>query len=295
MSDAVSMMNEAAERIEPLLSKVFPEDLSSDITVKAAYYSLLAGGKRIRPTFMYQVTKMLGKDLSSVDVFACALEMIHTYSLIHDDLPAMDNDDLRRGNPTCHIKFGEDIAILAGDALLNRAFELLFKASFSSENALSAAYNICTLAGINGMIGGQSIDVSSEGKSISIDTLYTLQEKKTGALLEAAFVTPCILFGCDEKTTSLIRKLAGHVGLSFQISDDILDVTSSESDLGKTTGKDERDNKSTFVTMLGLEGARAKLDDEISSSYSILDSLKDMGYETDHIRPVIGFIAERNF
>ena len=295
MSDAISMMKDAAERIEPLLQKVFPEDLSTDITVKAAYYSLLAGGKRIRPCFMYQVTRMIGRELSQVDDFACALEMIHTYSLIHDDLPAMDNDDLRRGNPTCHKKFGEDIAILAGDALLNRAFELLFKASGAGDGALSAASNIASLAGICGMIGGQSIDVSSEGKNISLDTLYTLQEKKTGALIEAAFVTPCILFGCDEKTTSLIRKLAGHVGLSFQISDDILDVVSSEEDLGKTTGKDERDNKSTFVTLLGLDGARARLDEEISSSYSILDSLSDMGFETDHIRPLVGFIAERNF
>lgn len=293
--EASVFINEAIERVEPYLKKAFPESQASDITVQAAMYSLLGGGKRIRPCFMYQTAKMLGQDPDSVSVFACALEMIHTYSLIHDDLPALDNDDLRRGNPTCHKKFGEDIAVLAGDALLNRAFEILMNEALTDNRKLKAACEMARLAGISGMLGGQSIDVSSEGKQIDIDTLYILQEKKTGALIEAAFITPCILFDADQKVTDLVRFLAGHVGLSFQIRDDILDVISNEEELGKSTGKDLRDKKSTFVTMLGLEGAKEKLDEQIRSSYDILDDLSSGGLSADNIRPIISFIAERNF
>ena len=293
--EASVFINEAIERVEPYLKKAFPESQASDITVQAAMYSLLGGGKRIRPCFMYQTAKMLGQDPDSVSVFACALEMIHTYSLIHDDLPALDNDDLRRGNPTCHKKFGEDIAVLAGDALLNRAFEILMNEALTDNRKLNAACEMARLAGISGMLGGQSIDVSSEGKQIDIDTLYLLQEKKTGALIEAAFITPCILFDADQKVTDLVRSLAGHVGLSFQIRDDILDVISNEEELGKSTGKDLRDKKSTFVTMLGLEGAKEKLDEQIRSSYDILDDLSSGGLSADNIRPIISFIAERNF
>lgn len=293
--EASVFINEAIERVEPYLKKAFPESQASDITVQAAMYSLLGGGKRIRPCFMYQTAKMLGQDPDSVSVFACALEMIHTYSLIHDDLPALDNDDLRRGNPTCHKKFGEDIAVLAGDALLNRAFEILMNEALTDNRKLKAACEMARLAGISGMLGGQSIDVSSEGKQIDIDTLYLLQEKKTGALIEAAFITPCILFDADQKVTDLVRSLAGHVGLSFQIRDDILDVISNEEELGKSTGKDLRDKKSTFVTMLGLEGAKEKLDEQIRSSYDILDDLSSGGLSADNIRPIISFIAERNF
>ena len=293
--EASVFINEAIERVEPYLKKAFPESQASDITVQAAMYSLLGGGKRIRPCFMYQTAKMLGQDPDSVSVFACALEMIHTYSLIHDDLPALDDDDLRRGNPTCHKKFGEDIAVLAGDALLNRAFEILMNEALTDNRKLKAACEMARLAGISGMLGGQSIDVSSEGKQIDIDTLYLLQEKKTGALIEAAFITPCILFDADQKVTDLVRSLAGHVGLSFQIRDDILDVISNEEELGKSTGKDLRDKKSTFVTMLGLEGAKEKLDEQIRSSYDILDDLSSGGLSADNIRPIISFIAERNF
>ena len=293
--EASVFINEAIERVEPYLKKAFPESQASDITVQAAMYSLLGGGKRIRPCFMYQTAKMLGQDPDSVSVFACALEMIHTYSLIHDDLPALDNDDLRRGKPTCHKKFGEDIAVLAGDALLNRAFEILMNEALTDNRKLKAACEMARLAGISGMLGGQSIDVSSEGKQIDIDTLYLLQEKKTGALIEAAFITPCILFDADQKVTDLVRSLAGHVGLSFQIRDDILDVISNEEELGKSTGKDLRDKKSTFVTMLGLEGAKEKLDEQIRSSYDILDDLSSGGLSADNIRPIISFIAERNF
>ena len=293
--EASVFINEAIERVEPYLKKAFPESQASDITVQAAMYSLLGGGKRIRPCFMYQTAKMLGQDPDSVSVFACALEMIHTYSLIHDGLPALDDDDLRRGNPTCHKKFGEDIAVLAGDALLNRAFEILMNEALTDNRKLKAACEMARLAGISGMLGGQSIDVSSEGKQIDIDTLYLLQEKKTGALIEAAFITPCILFDADQKVTDLVRSLAGHVGLSFQIRDDILDVISNEEELGKSTGKDLRDKKSTFVTMLGLEGAKEKLDEQIRSSYDILDDLSSGGLSADNIRPIISFIAERNF
>ena len=286
------------------LESVFAKEQQEDITVKAAMYSLNAGGKRIRPLMMRLTALMTGctdSKMEDVLYYAATLEMIHTYSLIHDDLPAMDNDDLRRGKPTCHKVYGEGIATLAGDLLLNTACERLFKAALKEPGYLYASYFMCKNAGLEGMVGGQSIDLDSEGKTIDLDLLYELQRKKTGALIESAVVTPYYLINeLDElqantdKTACLLRKLAEHIGLSFQIRDDILDVESDPSVLGKNTGKDQRDSKATFVTLLGEEGAKDRLSEEIASAKTVLSELGKMGYDTDGYNVLVDYLEKRD-
>ncbi len=296
MATAKEIIESSIEWIETSLTDVFPESLKDDITVKASLYSLMAGGKRIRPCLMYVTALMLDCDTDEVLPFAKALEMIHTYSLIHDDLPAMDNDDLRRGKPTCHKAFGEGIALLAGDNLLNRAYEILFDACLSGDmRKIRAAGQIAAKAGICGMIGGQSIDLDSEGKTITLDTLYELQEKKTGALLSAACVTPCYLAGVAPDVQSIIQEFSEHLGLMFQIQDDILDVMADQEKLGKTVGKDERDGKATFVTLLGLEEAKNKLDEEVTGCKQMLRRLESFGYDTSDLETIVDFLAERDY
>ncbi len=302
MSDYLKFAEEVSCDIDPVLRAVFDDVSGDDITVKAGLYSLLAGGKRFRPTLMYMSADLLGIDRAMVRSYACALEMIHTYSLIHDDLPGMDNDDLRRGKPTCHVAFGEGIAVLAGDMLLNRAFEILTAEIIRSDaqqmkNAAVAANRMAYYSGIRGMLGGQSIDKSSEGKELSLDQLAVLQELKTGALIEAAITMPYYLRRGDDQTDLLLqlKKLAGHIGLAFQIKDDLLDVTSSPEVLGKSIGKDDRDDKSTFVTMLGVTEAKNRLDSEIDGCIAILDTLGKEGYDTYPLRSMIAFIAERDY
>jgi geranylgeranyl diphosphate synthase type II len=296
--------SETAKWLEPELGSVFTGKQKDDITVQAAMYSLNAGGKRLRPLMMRLTALMAGcseEKMADVLYYAATLEMIHTYSLIHDDLPAMDNDDLRRGKPTCHKVYGEGIATLAGDLLLNTACERLFKIAIAKPEYLYASYFMCRNAGLDGMVGGQSIDLDSEGKTIGLDLLYELQAKKTGALIESAVVTPYYLIkGMNEKqaeedvTAGLLRKLAGHIGLAFQIRDDILDVESDPSILGKNTGKDIRDSKATFVTLLGEQGAAEKLSCEIKAAMDVLSELEKAGYDTDGYRALTDYLEKRD-
>lgn len=296
--------SETAKWLEPELGSVFTGKQKDDITVQAAMYSLNAGGKRLRPLMMRLTALMAGcseEKMADVLYYAATLEMIHTYSLIHDDLPAMDNDDLRRGKPTCHKVYGEGIATLAGDLLLNTACERLFKIAIAKPEYLYASYFMCRNAGLEGMVGGQSIDLDSEGKTIGLDLLYELQAKKTGALIESAVVTPYYLIkGMNEKqaeedvTAGLLRKLAGHIGLAFQIRDDILDVESDPSILGKNTGKDLRDSKATFVTLLGEQGAAEKLSCEIKAAMDVLSELEKAGYDTDGYRALTDYLEKRD-
>ena len=295
MASFDELVKESNNWITPSLQKVFPDELSEDVTVKASMYSLMAGGKRLRPCLMYYSAILLGVDKDEVIDYATALEMIHTYSLIHDDLPCMDNDDLRRGKPTCHKVYGDGIAVLAGDNLLNRAHEILLNQAIKDSARARAALNVSNLAGINGMIGGQSIDITSEGKDIPLELLYELQRKKTGALIEAAITTPWYLSSKSEDVYTKLRSFAAHMGLAFQIKDDILDVESNAEELGKNVGKDERDNKSTFVTMLSLEGAKAKLNEEIISAKTILDEFSGLGMDVEALKTILGFFAERNY
>ena len=291
-------MIDANAWVTPQLEKVFAAFDSEDAVVKAASYSLFAGGKRMRPALMYAsavALKDYGVSAENVLPYAASLEMIHTYSLIHDDLPCMDDDDLRRGRPTCHKVYGEGIAVLAGDMLLNTAHEELLKLAMESSRAAKASYNVSHLAGIAGMIGGQSIDIESEGKKISLEKLHELQNKKTGALIEAAVTTPYYLSDADEDIFGALKDYALHLGLAFQIKDDILDVEADEAKLGKSTGKDERDDKSTFVTLLGLEGANAKLNEEENSCYKALDYLSSKNMDIILLKELTDFNLKRDY
>ena len=222
---------------------------------EAMRYSLLAGGKRIRPVLALSTARAIGVDPAGVLPLAAALELIHTYSLIHDDLPAMDDDDLRRGRPTCHVKFGEDVAILAGDALYAEAFRhLLEHQGGDPARVLAAARELAHATGVDGMVGGQYLDVADVASSP--DELRTLHELKTGRLIAASVACVLLLAGMDEAATIAYRRYAAELGVLFQIVDDILDVTGTDAALGKPHGSDERHGKRTYVTEFGLDGAR---------------------------------------
>lgn len=236
-----------------------PDCLQGDV-MRAMRYSAQNGGKRVRPILTLEFARLCGLDEESALPFACAVEMIHTYSLIHDDLPCMDNDDMRRGNPSCHIQFGEDTALLAGDGLLTLAFEVMLRRSDSRKipprNILAAAGILAADAGVDGMIGGQVIDLMSEGKQIDIETLRTMDRLKTGALIDAACRMGCVIAGGAKEQQEAAGLYAASLGLAFQIVDDILDVTSSTEVLGKPVGSDAENQKSTYVSLLGLDTCR---------------------------------------
>ena len=224
---------------------------------EAMRYSLFAGGKRLRPVLMWEACRACGGSWTDVEPFACALEMIHTYSLIHDDLPAMDNDDLRRGLPTNHIKFGEATAILAGDSLLNKAFEITASEKYAyPERALKAIAVLSEASGTEGMIGGQVLDLESENRSISPEELKRIHRLKTGALIRAACVIGGIIAGADDVELNALDVYAENLGIAFQIQDDILDVTGSEEELGKPIGSDKESGKNTYVSLYGLEESK---------------------------------------
>lgn len=242
--------------VEEHLMKFLDKDLTYQKDVlKSMKYSIKSGGKRLRPVLFMETIKLFGKNPLDYMAYACAIEMIHTYSLIHDDLPAMDDDSLRRGQPTNHIVFGEGMAILAGDSLLNYAFELLFEDMKDSinQNKAEAAYEIAKAAGMFGMIGGQVVDIDSEGKNIDIETMEFIHRHKTGALIEASIVSAAILCGANSDELSNLKRYSKSIGLNFQITDDILDIIGDESVLGKPIGSDEENNKATYPKFYGLE------------------------------------------
>lgn len=226
---------------------------------EAMEYSLMAGGKRLRPVLMMEFCRMCGGNAADIIDIACSIELIHTFSLIHDDLPCMDDDDYRRGRPSCHKQFGEAAALLAGDALNTLAFEVIADAAtegtISAQTAVMLVSVLSKAIGVHGMIGGQVIDIESENKDISLEELVILQRHKTGALIEAACVMGVVLAGKYEMIQAA-AEYADAMGRAFQIVDDILDVTGSFEELGKPIGSDSEQNKSTFVTALGLEGAK---------------------------------------
>lgn len=245
------------------------------IVLDAMRYSVRNGGKRVRPMLTLEFCRVCGGDPARALAFASAVEMIHTYSLIHDDLPCMDNDDLRRGKPSCHKQFGESTALLAGDGLLTLAFETLCKAEdVAPAFILRAVETLANLSGVRGMIGGQVVDLLSEEKAVDYETLTCIDRLKTGALIEAA-----VLLGCfaaevsDEAVLSASKTYASCIGLAFQIVDDILDVTSDTQTLGKPVGSDEKNEKSTFVKLLGVEKCRALSDELTQKAVNALDAL----------------------
>lgn len=240
----------------------------------AMRYSLYEGGKRIRPVLTLAVCDAFGGNAEAALCFACALEMVHTYSLIHDDLPCMDNDDIRRGKPTNHKVFGEALATLAGDALLNRACETVVFGGFGAELSLEALGIIFAASGADGMIGGQVLDIESEGKKIDGETLLDLHNKKTGALINAAVSLGAI---CGGKDKDILSEYSSALGLAFQIRDDILDVEGSAEKFGKPLKSDEKNGKNTFVTLYSAAGAQVRLEEETLRAEQAVASLGEKG------------------
>ena len=256
----------------PMLSSL--GDIPSPLW-EAMSYSLEAGGKRIRPALLLAACEMAGGESAAALPFACALEMIHTYSLIHDDLPAMDNDDLRRGQPTNHKVFGENVAILAGDGLLNAAAELMAASAVKMGDlrGVRAMEIIMRHAGVTGMIAGQSEDVTSEGQEPREDIVRYIHEHKTADLLEASVEAGLALAGAEEKDIAAGHDYALHLGLAFQMTDDLLDVTGSADRMGKSTGKDQEQNKMTWVALKGVEGTAEDVRKEIEAAKAALRSM----------------------
>jgi geranylgeranyl diphosphate synthase type II len=262
--------------------------------MEAMNYSVLAGGKRLRPLLMWETYQMFGGNGSEIEPFMAAIEMIHTYSLVHDDLPAMDNDEYRRGKLTTHAKFGHAMGVLAGDGLLNYAFETALQA-FDLENAdpkrvARALQVLAKKAGIYGMIGGQVVDVQASGRSLTQEQLDFVYELKTGALLEASMMVGAILAGATEEEITTVQQVALDVGLAFQIRDDILDVTSTLETLGKPIHSDDKNEKTTYVTLRGLEKASADVE-EISNR--ALERLAGIPYENAFLTELIKSLIYR--
>ena len=255
-------------------------------------YSLLQGGKRIRPILTKAVLDAMKVDASLYKEFLCALECIHTYSLIHDDLPAMDNDDYRRGKLTNHKVFGEALAILAGDALLTMAFEIIATdKNVAAETKVKIITEMSKAAGAEGMVGGQVIDMQSENKKIDIQTLKQMHAAKTGALFCAAIRSGAILAGADEKQLANLTEYARQFGLAFQITDDILDVVGDEKTIGKPVGSDEKNHKSTYVTLGSLESAKALAQEAVDKAKA---SLVDFGENAEFLRALVDYLITRN-
>jgi len=295
----LELINNELDRL--LVEKDTPE---KDI-YKAMRYSLMAGGKRLRPVLSLAVCDVLGGNENDVIPFACAIEMIHTYSLIHDDLPAMDNDDYRRGRLTNHKVFGEAKAILAGDALLNYAFEVMVdNVLYSSKDSefdsgtyekvlrkLKAMKIIANASGASGMIGGQVVDLESEGKNIEADLLNYMHKNKTGALIKAPVLSSAVICGAKEDEYKNLEKYAENLGIAFQIKDDILDVEGNLETMGKNCHSDEAKMKSTYVTVYGLEKSKEILKRVTDSA---IECIKGFGERGDFLKELALFLANRN-
>lgn len=269
-------LNEKVTAVEAVIHKYMPKPEGYAKTVLAAMnYTMDAGGKRLRPLLMQEVYKMFGGNGEEIEPFMAAIEMIHTYSLVHDDLPALDNDDYRRGRKTAHIVYGESMAILAGDALLNYAYETAAKAFDLTEDLKKAteAYKVLTRKpGIYGMVGGQTADVELTGKALTNDELEYIYENKTGALIEASMMIGAIMGGAADAEVAKIERLAGLVGKAFQIQDDILDIEGNEAELGKPLHSDEENGKVTYVTLHGLLQAKEDVKVLSEEAVAILDA-----------------------
>ena len=282
------------KEVEQIVTSFLPKEEGYQKTVlEAMNYSVSAGGKRLRPMLMLETYRMFGGTSKVIEPFMAAIEMIHTYSLIHDDLPAMDNDEYRRGRKTTHVVYGEAMAILAGDALLNYAFETAASAFVLDEGnpAIGKAFMIlASKAGVYGMIGGQVVDVESEGKEIDADTLKFIHIHKTSALLESAMLIGAVLAGASEQQQRTVELAARELGLAFQIRDDILDVTGNTDELGKPVGSDEKNHNNTYVALEGLEKAK---EDVKRYSESAIDRLKSLPVRNEFLYELIEELIDR--
>ncbi|MBQ8540362.1 MAG: polyprenyl synthetase family protein [Clostridia bacterium] len=272
--DFSQKLNGYTAKINKALQEIADNFPKNNIVSDAMAYSLLAGGKRIRPVIALAVADSLGGDMDTALCFGCALEMIHTYSLIHDDLPCMDNDTLRRGMPTCHVKYGEAYALLAGDGLLTYAFSHITRNVKDKEKAFDFIEYLSRMAGIEGMVGGQTDDIKAEKETADEKTLRSIHARKTGALINAAGAAGAIAAGYD---ASFAEGYTKSLGLAFQIKDDILDVEGDQSKMGKTLMKDINSEKSTFVTLMGLPCAKAELNKETQKAIDACSAFGNKG------------------
>ena len=290
-----NVLEEKIDYIETLLNEYMPKEEGYQRTImKAMNYSLKAGGKRLRPILTLESCKIVGGKEEDAIPFAMAIEMIHTYSLIHDDLPALDNDDLRRGKPTNHKVFGDGMATLAGDALLNYAFEIMLSSSIDKKDPnkyLKAINEIAKHAGIYGMIGGQVVDVESENKIIDKDKLDFIHLNKTAAMIIGCMRAGAIIGGASDEELEKVTKYGENIGLSFQIVDDILDITGEEDKLGKPIGSDIANHKSTYPSLLGLEKSREIARQLIEEAKSSIDGLSS---EIDFLNQLGDYIISRD-
>ena len=282
------------EQREQLLFDCLPKgDYREQVLIDAMRYSLEAGGKRVRPRLVYEFAALCGGSDEAAAPFACAVEMIHTYSLIHDDLPCMDDDDMRRGKPSNHKVFGEDIALLAGDALLTLAFETLTsdKAALAGDKACRLAANtLARYAGVTGMVGGQVIDLKNENTNAPLEVLREMDEKKTACLIQAACELGCIAANATEERRRAAAKYGECIGVAFQIQDDILDCTSSDEELGKPVGSDAENSKSTYVSLLGIDKCRELVD---SLTREATDALSAFDADTTSLHDFALALARR--
>ncbi|MGL5313513.1 MAG: polyprenyl synthetase family protein [Peptostreptococcaceae bacterium] len=289
-------LKQRANYVEELLSQYMPKEEGYQKTImESMNYSLSAGGKRLRPILTLEACKMVGGNEADAIPFAVAIEMIHTYSLIHDDLPALDNDDLRRGRKTNHIVYGEDIAILAGDALLNYAFETMLSTSIEKENPkkyLRAINEIAKSAGIYGMIGGQVADVQSENTQIPKEKLDYIHNNKTAAIIIGCMRAGAIIGDANDNELENITKYAKNIGLSFQIVDDILDIIGDESKLGKKVGSDIENHKSTYPSLIGLEKSK-EIAHELIEEAKL--SIKDIDNDGEFLCGLADYIIDRDY
>lgn len=287
-------LNRYVRLINSRLSELIPScDFGEDIVHKAMRYSLENGGKRIRPALVLEFCRICGGNINDAVDFACAIEMVHTYSLIHDDLPCMDDDDLRRGKPSCHKAFGESFALLAGDALLTRAFGVISESEFGKNNpdkAVKAVMYLSSLAGCSGMIGGQVLDLLNENKETDFTDLKTMDALKTGALIRCCALFGTLVADADCEKEKALLDYSDKIGLAFQITDDILDVIGDEKILGKPIGSDKASYKSTYASLLGVEKAK-----EFASSLTIeaIDSLSVFEKESEFLENFALYLIKR--
>ena len=294
--DLKAYLAERQQRVDQALARFLPaEDTLPASLHKAMRYSVFAGGKRVRPVLMIAACEAVGGDSSLVLPAACAMEMIHTYSLIHDDLPAMDDDDFRRGRPTNHKVFGEATAILAGDGLLTEAFVLLsnpeVQGAIPAEVTRQVIHTLARCAGSLGMVGGQVVDMESEGKQIDLPTLEYIHTHKTGALILAAIQCGALIGGASAEDFRSLSRYGEAAGLAFQVADDILDVVGVQAELGKDVGSDEARGKATYVALLGLETARERA---IELRDLAVSALEPLGAPAEPLRQIAHYIVNRS-
>ena len=303
MSDRTfqEVLKEKTEQITEIVESYLPaEEGKQRILFEAMNYSVLAGGKRIRPMLILETYRYLGGDPARekdiVYPFLSAMEMIHSYSLVHDDLPAMDNDMYRRGKMTTHVAYGHAMGILAGDGLLNYAFETALKVNLlpgEQNTVLSALRVLADKAGAYGMVGGQTVDVIGTGKSFSEEELLFIYKLKTGALLEASMMIGAILAGADEQTVKAMDEVAADVGMAFQIQDDILDVTSTVAELGKPVFSDEKNKKTTYASLFGVEESSAAVENLTARAIAKLDEYGDNSQDNTFLRELLMYLVHR--